>query len=93
MLIPGGVGIGENGGGQPGGGGGGGQQGQAQEECQEGCKPAGHSRRLQQPQQGPNFLKFLVVFGFGIHLFMERCLFFHSGTVFFLSFKFRMYVI
>ena len=53
MLIPGGVGIGENGGGPPGGGGGGGgQQGQAQEECQEGCKPAGHSRRLQQPQQG-----------------------------------------
>ena len=91
MLIPGGVGIGENGGGQPGGGGG--QQGPAQEECQEGCKPAGHSRRLQQPQQGPNFLKFFGVFGFGIHLFMERCLFFHSGTVFFLSFKFRMYVI
>ena len=27
-------------------------QGPAQQECQEGCKPAGHSRRLQQPQQG-----------------------------------------
>jgi hypothetical protein len=49
LLIPGGVGIGENGGGQPDCWGG--QQGPAQEECQEGCKPAGHSRRLQQPQQ------------------------------------------
>ncbi len=53
LLIPGGMGNGENGGGQAGGGGG--QQGPAQEECQEGCKPAGQSRRLQQPRQGPNF--------------------------------------
>ena len=86
MLIPGGVGIGKNGGGQPGGGGG--QQGPAQEECQEGCKPAGHSRRLQQPQQGPNFLKFFGVFGFGIHFLWkgvfsfipELCSFFHSNS-------------
>ena len=36
---------------------------------------------------------FLIFLGFGKDLFMERPLFFHSGTVSFLSVQIRMYVI